>query len=889
MLPVKAPLLAALLLAAAPAGAGTVELDILSVAGHSPTFSTRFTAVFDRVLRDKASEIKILDIETVAITHRGHEYALPFSTASGRVPALDNADGVFYLTADEPALTAALLEASRAEPSLPPTYSEHAVLAPGKATVESDAKVPSSPRATLAVVYRLTVSGRPVDAVFLLRTHGGLGRAATALDALRRPGRPQLIVSHGNWVMSHFRSAPRGRALLDGLETIGLQAAAVGLGELKRWDEVSAYRRERPDGVRFLSANLSAPDPVEPEALFHLGGATVAVVGLTAPSAVLQLGASTQFTIDEPVEALKKRVAVLRPQADLIVVLSNLNEADNARVRAQVRGIDAIIASADEYRREDDNERGQTVFEEYRGPFASCLLVDHESDGIDRLEFLLGPKDSDGLRRLEIRQTERPLDETVADRPDMPALSAADFAPSTGPVLIPSAQRVLGGERSLSPRDFWTLTSVALADRMKAEVGILPISDIGAPTPGDFREGEVRGWFAWDDTAVLLDMDGDDLLDVVRETRNEAWRPTPGRPQLAVGGVGPKETVHGAKIDRSLSYRVVSSRLALNLADSYKGLGRVRRVTPRGDLADATVGALTRLAERKLPPERYAVLMEGDPLGDTPLWIVNFRDISVDYANTKVVRDDAFAVVPNSRINAFDNYSIGVTVRTDLDYRYRSHKWTNRFDLLYSEQRSRPPNEPSVIDLLSNRVTFQSSLTERAGSFGPAWLSQSVGPSLGVQYEGEVKRRRPGARRRTTVSVLPGVEMYDGSVIQSLQLAGVLQRDYSVDPARSNFGLYTRAQVQRSLRLPAGVRAKVIGLVWYNYYFRRHDDLPSDLLHEGNASLKLNIPIWRDFALSPFVDFYFFKLKERPLNGYSAMTGVSLSFSRLWKPQYERL
>ncbi|MDP3543704.1 MAG: hypothetical protein Q8T11_14645 [Elusimicrobiota bacterium] len=880
-------LLAAVLLAAAPAAAA--ELDILSVAGHSPTFSTRFTEVFDRVLRDKAAEIEVLGVETVAISHRGHEYELPFSTASGRVPALDNADGVFFLTADEPALTAALLEASRAEPSLPPTYSEHAVLSPGRAVVESDAKVPPAPRATLAVVYRLVFAGRRVDAVFLLRTHGGLGRLATALDALRRPGRARLVVSHGSWVKSHFRSAPRGRALLDALETVGLQAAAVGVAELKRWDEVSAYRRERPNGIRFVSANLRSPDPVEPEALFRLGGATVAVVGLTSPAALLQLGNTAQFTVEDPVSALKSRVAELRPRVDLIVVLSNLDEAGNSRVRAQVRGIDALIASADEYRREDDNERGHTAFEEYRGPFASCLLVSHESDGVERLEFLLGPKDSDGLRRLEIRQTERPLDETVADRPDMPALSAADFAPSTGPVLIPSTQRLFGGERALSARDFWTLNAVALAERTRSEVGILPVSDIGAPTPGDFREGEIRGWFPWDDAMVVLDLEGDDLLDLVRESRNEAWRPTPGRPQLAVGGVGPKETVHGAKIDRGLTYRVVSSRLALNLGDSYKGLARARRVTPRGDLADGIVGALDGLSKRGLPPERYAVMMEGDPLGETPLWIVNFRDISVNYSNTKVVRDDAFQAVPNSRINAFDNYAVGVTVRSDLDYRYKTHKWTNRLDLVYAEQRSRPPDEPSVIDLLSNRWSVQSSLTERLGSFGPQWLSGSAGPNLAVRYDSEVKRRRPGARRRTTLSVLPGVELYDGTVVQSLQLSGNLQRDYSVDPPQSNYGLSSRLQIQHALRLPGGVRAKVIGLLTYDYYFRKRNDLPSDLLHEGNAALKLSFPIFRDFALSPFVDFYFFKLKERPLNGYSAMTGVSLSFSRLWKPQYERL
>ena len=876
--------------AAEPKTAPAVEL--LTAAGYAPTFSTRFAVLFDRVLRDKAGEAKVLDVETVAVSHAGLEYGLGSSSFTGRVEALDNADAIFYLTPAQPELLNALRAASAADPAMPPNYAAHAVVGADKVVVESSEELPRAPRATLAVRYRLAVRGAPVAAVFLLRTHGGLGRLATVLDGLRRGDRPQLVVSHGNWVRSHFRSAPRGRALYDALEKAGLQVSAVGLAELKRWPELAAYRRDRPGGIRFVSANVDAKaDPVPPEAVFELGGRTVAVLGLTAPSAALQLGASSYITVSDPVEAARRRVAELRPRADLIVLLSNLSEGDNARVRAQVRGIDAIVTSADELSREDDSGRGRTVFEDYRAPFSAALLTDRENDGVGRLQFFLGDKDAGGLRRLEIRQTERPLDETAADKPGFPVLDAADFeaGPGAGPALIPSARRIFGGERSLEPRDFWTLAATALARREGAEVGILPVSDLGAPTPGDFREGEVRNWFPWDDSVAVFDLEGDDLLDLVREAGKERWQPTPGRPPLAIAGVGPKETVHGAKIERSLTYRVAGSELLLRQADAYPALGRARRPAPRGDLAEGTVDGLKTLAARKLPPEKYASLMEGDPLEDTALWIVNFRDVSLDYTNTKVVRDDAFGAVPNSRINSFDSRAIGATARGNVDYRYRTHKWTNSADVRYAEQESFPPGAPHVVDLISNRAAFQSNLTERLGAWGPQWLSNSVGPSLGVQYEGEVKRRRPGARRRSLVSVLPGVELYDGDVVQSLQVAGNLQRDYSVDPAKSHYGLSARMNMRSSLTLPAGIRAKVIGEFWYDYFFRRPGDSAGDLLSEGDASLRLSIPIWKDFALAPFVDFYFFTLKERPLNGYSAMTGVSFSFSRLWKPQYERL
>ena len=40
--------------------------------------------------------------------------------------------------------------------------------------------------------------------------------------------------------------------------------------------------------------------------------------------------------------------------------------------------------------------------------------------------------------------------------------------------------------------------------------------------------------------------------------------------------------------------------------------------------------------------------------------------------------------------------------------------------------------------------------------------------------------------------------------------------------------------------------------------------------------------------LAPFIDVEWFELKVQPSWGYSIMTGVSIGFSRLWKPQYEK-
>lgn len=885
--------LALVLLALPSAARDTAKsVRVVAVSGTAPGFSTRLNGTFERVLSGRA-DVEVQDVETVAIVHRGHDYELPASTAAGVVDALDTADAVFYLAPARPELFQAVRDAARTDPSLPPTYTARVRLSPGKAVVEESDPVPAARRATLAVVYRLRVAGEPTEAVFLLRTRGGVGRAATVVDEAKAGGLPALVVSHGGWGSSPLRTSPRGRALLEALEKAGVEVSAVGTEALRSWDQVAAYRRERPGGVALVSANLIAPDAVAAEAVVERGGLRIAVLGLTDPAAARVLPPGSPLRVEDPVEAAERRVAELRPRVDLIVALADLREADVARLRARARGLDVIVAPADELQREDDEGRGGSAFQEWRGDFSPALMTVQQSDGVDRLDVLVGPRDKDGLRRLEVKRTERPLDETVATRADFPRVSMDDFrpGPGSGPVLLPGEHRLFpAGEARLTPRAFWSLSASVLADRLGAEIAVLPARELGAPTPGDFREMEVRSWFGGDDRVEVFDLDGDELLDLVRQAGAESFRPTPGKPQLAVGGVGPKETVHGAKIDRNARYRVAATDGVLALAEEYPALGRARTPKPRGDLEELVIGGLRDLAAAGTGRDRYLSLLDGEPVRETPVWTVNFRDLSVNYSSTRVVRDaQAFSNTPNSRINSFDSRTLGWAARVETDWRYRTHKWTNSLNAQYSETESYPPDEPRVIDLMSNRGTFQTNWTERAGSGGAQWLADSYGPSLGLMWDGELKRRRPGARRRGTASVLPGFEAYDGTFIRSLQIAGNIQRDYSLSPPKSDYGSYVRALFESNVRLPGGSAAKLVGEAWTSWFFRRPEDQPGDLLLEGDVNARLAVPLWRGASLAPFVDLYWFKLKERPVSGYSAMTGLSLGFSGLWKPQYERL
>ncbi|MBI4669771.1 MAG: hypothetical protein HY747_11435 [Elusimicrobia bacterium] len=63
-------------------------------------------------------------------------------------------------------------------------------------------------------------------------------------------------------------------------------------------------------------------------------------------------------------------------------------------------------------------------------------------------------------------------------------------------------------------------------------------------------------------------------------------------------------------------------------------------------------------------------------------------------------------------------------------------------------------------------------------------------------------------------------------------------------------------------------------------------DAASELGQELNIKANLQIPVWGNLSLSPFVDFYRFKgLTGQPI-GKNVIFGFGLDFSRLWKPLY---
>ncbi len=896
---------------------GTLRLAIIEPATVSA--GTTLDVPLERLIRLSSTTARLLDIQSVPCYHSGTDYRLRlppneapesdeavFSTMSAVV--LEAGPEAALVFPPEPSLIAGLSAMAEDTSTYRTPWLIHTttrtmtltqVRSPtGEALVTAQLDPNAGEGAqwlsAVAESYRIEWRGKTVSVVIVAKIHGGLGRLATMLAREKREG-PLLGVARSDAFGSGI-TEPSGRALAEKLESMGLKYSAVGSAEVGRFREVQQYLAERPDGIQFLSANLvytSSPAVTlfPDHAVVATGGLKLCLVGMTPPEAAkfLHQGGLTGATVADPVTTFQAKSTAYRRECDLVAILGALTPKAE-RLRFEALGADLIIAEDYDspYHAAKRPETGLSNARAY--DFDQPLwIMKYWDETLNLLSVDLRREGS--ARMVDIRERHLTLDENVPWAFGIPVFTPETYATalSTQPALLPSARRIFpdnaeqGGFPQITSQRFWTMAAAQLADKTGSEVGLLRVLPLSIQTDADIPESVVKSWLSDGDQAVILRMTGADLKGILaeasaQEERREKGLPKGDKTAYTAGGAR-NGKIHGVPIDDRQIYKVATTVVladALGLADGPPP------PVPVGRTADELI--LESLRDwRGRRNADYHAWMEGAAVSKRGLWKINFRDVSLNLQDTQVVRDDAFNSVPNARIQGFSQYTVGGDLKTDLDYLYDPFKWSNTLELEYAQSQISPRDQPHTINTPANRIMALTSGTRRQGGISEKWLAQSWGPSVGFEYDSEFVAS-PGLPRKQVYSVFPGVEFYDGNFIRKWEISANIKRDQSRLPPNNQGGLHTRMIIAKDWgKAPVSLQGE-----WYaNYFFLTHQDTIQDLRFEADMNFKLKIPIKKYLTVAPFIDVYVFELKTQPITGYSAMTGISIGFSRLWKPQYE--
>ncbi len=208
-----------------------------------------------------------------------------------------------------------------------------------------------------------------------------MARRATLIKSARAAhGDSLLVLDAGNTLFGRPLSLrSQGRVLVEAMNAMGYDAMVASYSELGYGLEVF-LARQADAAFPFLSANLvdSEREPIAtPYITLDRAGGRIGIIGLSEPNPIQLSDSNNTLTPLDPIEAARQYVVELRPQVDVLIVLSHLGLDLDANLAREVPGIDIIVGGRSRKLMQVPERVGDTfiVQQGYQGQWVGRLTV----------------------------------------------------------------------------------------------------------------------------------------------------------------------------------------------------------------------------------------------------------------------------------------------------------------------------------------------------------------------------------------------------------------------------------------------------------------------------------------------------------------------------------
>lgn len=165
----------------------------------------------------------------------------------------------------------------------------------------------------------------------------------------RAPERTLLLDGGDTWQGTFTSNQNRGEAIVKAMNLMRYDAQALGNHDFD-WGQDVLAQRAREASFPFLAANLrdasgALPPYVKPWIVKDAGLAKVGIIGLTNPRSpsIVKASSIAGLTFLPAIETVKRYIAEVRAQADIVVVLTHIGVDEDTELAQAVPGIDLII------------------------------------------------------------------------------------------------------------------------------------------------------------------------------------------------------------------------------------------------------------------------------------------------------------------------------------------------------------------------------------------------------------------------------------------------------------------------------------------------------------------------------------------------------------------
>ena len=674
--------------------------------------------------------------------------------------------------------------------------------------------------------------------------------------------------------------------------------------------------------LTLLASNVSMADTamVKRRAVVEIGKFKIGLIGLVNVNLRDELTRSvlSALTFESPVEAAKREIAKLEQmKVSAIVVLSNMDPADNAILAQAVKGIDAIIADMPS---RTAPEAIKVSVELPDRPFARpgtpAMVARAAADGVT-----VGKLDLKLKMREEVSNTYvaglshqlYPVNDLIV--PDSALVRKVRGHVSVvqqprGDLLLPAFTDIAAKHPDLANYDAVTrlgrvsksMWESFIARRVRvqgnSEVSVIRRLVDFPPLQGKLRRQELMPWVWFDDAIILLDMPGSDLMALLAsDSRNE----------LATSGIDlATGKVLGHDIDMGAYYRVATTDVLFEggRARFFSKARRVRRMfkvdEPFGALISADdgkhiglrefiLGELQRVKDQndaESQIDAIAGLIKPDPR-HVNLFSFYFDRPTIWASLNQVSGNQGYNQVPESRVVAKNAFVAGTNGRFAVSRLKQNYATDLGFSFAYAVQKV---FENGTSERVESTDDYKIDLTLRPAPrpAGDTRFQPFLRGLFDSEFTPTINENTGFANpKQLSLRAVAGMLLFPGPNWRGTDAGFLIENDFG--RPNPQLGFQSRSQYEK--RLSGGHRGAVTYRLRndFTWFFPAPKDTKANLSLRYQMIHELLIPLVDELSLSVAADLFFFRGKVRELRepGVSTLLRVGITYDRLWKPRYQ--
>ncbi len=258
-------------------------------------------------------------------------------------------------------------------------------------------------------------------------------------------------------------------------------------------------------------------------------------------------------------------------------------------------------------------------------------------------------------------------------------------------------------------------------------------------------------------------------------------------------------------------------------------------------------------------------------------WQVELKKLAFDLTNTEVKHAQDYQGFSDARLTSDSQTSVRGAWDSIADYHTTHFVWNNELWMDYGRTKIRPVEGDTITNENADRILAQTGYTQRLWKVNDFLGGFEAGPFATVGYQTEFTKPHHANRTRVWRGTA-GAKLFDGKYLKKLYVALVGERDLTYNPHANKLAWEAALELEAPVR--EGVKFKT-GALFRDYLNESHRQ-PNDLDWEFVADARLDVEVYKNLFVAPFISYYTAQGKYVAPRGENVYVGVSVSFSHIF-------